>query len=532
MSSNQSKDPDYLFLSHNIELLTSLNQTNHKSCKVKETSTDTNDLINDNTFNFKELKREYINNLISWSFLKKLSDLFQWPLLAFSAFIDNSITHGKSTQIDIDVKCYDKYFYNRLTLATAQTDITAYQQPPTDISLYQQFHDKIIVLNINDNGIGMQSELFNKVLFSFGTSNDYGSDTIDYFYQFGVTLKSACLRLGNSCLIISKTNNEMNIGLISKHLQTKLDTDVILTPIVNYEFNKNEMEYTFKSQYSLQSMNLILNEIRFMFYDTNEIFNYCNSFETGTHLFLYDLNQLTKDPNKLNTLDNFELLFTKETNDILFNLFYKQVKDITCIDCSLRKYLEELYIMNNHTKEVQIKLMDKLITPNTQLIDLYKSYNDIEDKTYIAYIDNSNLSLSITTNANCVNKEYCCCVIKSELYNGVLIRKNKELIKECAFDKYISDCDKIHNGIFLYLNGRLISSLEQCKFGDVSYYLKKKLFKKKNTKHNIINEWVGYIELPMSLYEIANNKTEFKDKTIFAYFYSKVHNLIRKLSHK
>ena len=49
----------------------------------------------------------------------------------------------------------------------------------------------------------MQSELFNKVLFSFGTSNDYGSDTIDYFYQFGVTLKSACLRLGNSCLIIS-----------------------------------------------------------------------------------------------------------------------------------------------------------------------------------------------------------------------------------------------------------------------------------------------------------------------------------------
>ena len=73
----KANEPDYLILSHNIELLNANSKRNERACKLKETSSDTFDLCEDNTFNFKELKRKYINNLISWSFIKKISDLLK-----------------------------------------------------------------------------------------------------------------------------------------------------------------------------------------------------------------------------------------------------------------------------------------------------------------------------------------------------------------------------------------------------------------------------------------------------------------------
>ena len=82
---DKSSEQDYLILSHNIELLTANSKRNEKASKMKETGCDTQDLCEDNTFNFKDIKRKYINNLISWSFLKKISDMFQWH---------NLITHS------------------------------------------------------------------------------------------------------------------------------------------------------------------------------------------------------------------------------------------------------------------------------------------------------------------------------------------------------------------------------------------------------------------------------------------------------
>ena len=47
---------------------------------IKDESIDTNDLVDDNYFDFEKLKSNYLNNLLSWSFLKKISDFSQWPL--------------------------------------------------------------------------------------------------------------------------------------------------------------------------------------------------------------------------------------------------------------------------------------------------------------------------------------------------------------------------------------------------------------------------------------------------------------------
>ena len=148
-----------------------------------------------------------------------------------------------------------------------------------------------------------------------------------------INIKSCCLRLGDSFFILSKTKNELNIGLISKQLQMKMNNDLILTPLVNYiiqkDKDKNTTKYIFKSQMGLQSENIILNEIRFLFWSIDEIFSYANKFETGTHIFIYDLRQFSNNKEYFNKASNFELFFAYKNdikidyNDILYNTLLK-----------------------------------------------------------------------------------------------------------------------------------------------------------------------------------------------------------------
>ena len=81
----------------------------------------------------------------------------------------------------------------------------------------------------------------------------------------------------------------------------------------------------------LQSENIILNEIRFLFWPIDEIFKYANSFETCTHIFIYDLKQFSSNKDYFNKASNFELFFAFPKNgikinynDILYNALLKQ----------------------------------------------------------------------------------------------------------------------------------------------------------------------------------------------------------------
>lgn len=528
MSSSQNSvekanEQDYLILTHNIELLNANSKRNERACKLKETSSDTFDLCEDNTFNFKDLKRKYINNLISWSFLKKLSDLFQWPLGCFGNLIENSFIHGKATRVDIDVNCYDKKVYDRLTQATVSTDLSAYKKSDSNLRSYNDYSEKHIVLSIKDNGKGIDIEMFNKILLSFGGKKDINikeNISQDFFYQFGVTMKASCIRLANSVFFLSKTDNELSIGLISHNLQTKLNTDLIVTPIVNYELNK-ERKYIFKSQFSLQSANLILNEVKFLFYDIDEIFEYANSMKTGTHIFIFDLKQLSKEKNKINRIDNFELYFDIENNDILYNLFYLQTGNSHLTDSSVKMYLENLYIRPPLSTELY--LFGKKVLFYSELRNIFDNYKEIiNSKQGIEVITNSNFSLKINKDKEEVN----CLIICTEMYQGVLVKNNKEYIEKNYGD--IMTYNNLPKGIYLYLNGRLVNTIEQRKLGDVSSYLAKSLNKTKINNKSM--NWLGYIELPTSLFELIANKTEFRDLSIYTYFYSKLFNLIRKLN--
>ena len=571
---------EYKILEQNLEVLNKNSEKYKKTMKIHDIGVDTTSFSEffDNSFNFKEIKSDYLSNLISFSFLKKVGGFYQWPLLCFSNLVENSIIHGKSKNIYIDIKCYENEIYKRLELATKNTNLEEYKKSSPNLESYNGIYtDKKLVLSIGDDGGGISREIFNKILFCFDAKDTSIMSCINNNQNYlnkNINIKSCCLRLGDSVFILSKTKDELNIGLISKQLQMKMHNDLILTPLVNYEIikdekNENKNKYIFKSQMGLQSENIILNEIRFLFWSVNEIFSFADTFNTGTYLFIFDLKQFSSNKNLINTIGNFELFFGYKSeydlryNDILYNTILKQkylenlnylsddIKNdnnnnmINVIDVSLRKYLE-LFLVNYNG--VNVTLLSEKINTENNIITKLSSI--VRNNLYLNEIMNSNINDKINSVLNSenililedsfslkekknINKEKINIIIlKGELYKGILIKKSekkKNIIKiiNDTFNVDITDCidDLISNNILIYLENRLVCRLGQNKFGDLPYYIKMK--KKKDWYYN----YMGYIELPKNgLYELNLIKSEFKDNSMSFIFFSKINNLIKKLN--
>ena len=564
---------EYKILEQNLEVLNKNREKYKKTMKIRDIGIDTTSFSEffDNSFNFKEIKSDYLSNLISFSFLKKVGGFYQWPLLCFSNLIENSIIHGKATNININANCYESEIYKRLELATKNTDLAGYIPSSSSLEKYGgDYSNKILVITISDNGVGIEKEIFNKILFYFDAKDTSITSCINNNQNYlnkNINIKTCCMRLGDSVFILSKTKSELNIGLISKQLQMKMHNDLILTPLVNYEIVKDEKnegknKYIFKSQMGLQSENIILNEIRFLFWSIDELFSFADKFETGTYIFIFDLKQFSNDKNHINKINNFELFFGYKSeydlkyNDILYNTILKQryLNDeknknnlLNTIDVSLRKYLE-LFLLNYN--KVNINLLSEKINTENNIINKLSSIvrnNIFSDDAINLNLNINNTTDNITNNENILiiddsfslkgkknlNKEKINIIlIKGELYKGILIKKDEKkeniikLIND-AFNVDVSDCidDLIDNNILIYLENRLVNRLGQNKFGDLPYFIKMK--KKKDWVYN----YMGYIELPKNgLYELNLIKSEFKDNSMSFIFFGKINNLIKKLN--
>ena len=562
---------EYKILEQNLEVLNKNREKYKRTMKIRDIGIDTTSFSEffDNSFNFKEIKSDYLSNLISFSFLKKVGGFYQWPLLCFSNLIENSIIHGKATNIDININCYDSEIYKRLELANKNTNLSEYQSPPSQLEKYGgDYTNKVLVLSIGDNGGGIEKEIFNKILFCFDAKDTSITSCINNNQNYlnkNINIKSCCLRLGDSVFFLSKTKQELNIGLISKQLQMKMHNDLILTPLVNYEIIKDEKnegknKYIFKSQMGLQSENIILNEIRFLFWSIDEIFSFADKFDSGTHIFIFDLKQFSPNKNMLNKINNFELFFGYKSendlkyNDILYNTILKQkyLNDennknnfLNVIDVSLRKYLE-LFLFNYNGVNINL-LSEKINTENNiinklssivrnniysnEVINTDNNSENILNKENILIIDDS---FSLKGKKDLNKEKINIILLKGELYKGILIKKSDKkedtikLIKD-TFNEDVTDTieDLINNNILIYLENRLICRLGQNKFGDIPYFIKKK--KEKDWYYN----YMGYIELPKNgLYELNLIKSEFKDNSMSFIFFSKINNLIKKLNKK
>ena len=565
---------EFKILEQNLEVLNKNREKYKKTMKIRDIGIDTTSFSEffDNSFNFKEIKSDYLSNLISFSFLKKVGGFYQWPLLCFSNLIENSIIHGKATNININANCYESEIYKRLELATKNTDLAGYIPSSSSLEKYGgDYSNKILVITISDNGVGIEKEIFNKILFYFDAKDTSITSCINNNQNYlnkNINIKTCCMRLGDSVFILSKTKSELNIGLISKQLQMKMHNDLILTPLVNYEIVKDEKnegknKYIFKSQMGLQSENIILNEIRFLFWSIDELFSFADKFETGTYIFIFDLKQFSNDKNHINKINNFELFFGYKSeydlkyNDILYNTILKQryLNDdknknnlLNTIDVSLRKYLE-LFLLNYN--KININLLSEKINTENNIINKLSSivrnniFSDdainlnlnIDNNTPDNITNNENIliiddSFSLKGKKNLNKEKINIILIKGELYKGILIKKDEKkeniikLIND-AFNVDVSDCidDLIDNNILIYLENRLVNRLGQNKFGDLPYFIKMK--KKKDWVYN----YMGYIELPKNgLYELNLIKSEFKDNSMSFIFFSKINNLIKKLN--
>ena len=211
---------EYKILEQNLEVLNKNREKYKKTMKIRDIGIDTTSFSEffDNSFNFKEIKSDYLSNLISFSFLKKVGGFYQWPLLCFSNLIENSIIHGKATNININANCYESEIYKRLELATKNTDLAGYIPSSSSLEKYGgDYSNKILVITISDNGVGIEKEIFNKILFYFDAKDTSITSCINNNQNYlnkNINIKTCCMRLGDSVFILSKTKSELNIKFI------------------------------------------------------------------------------------------------------------------------------------------------------------------------------------------------------------------------------------------------------------------------------------------------------------------------------
>ena len=441
---------------------------------------DTNDLINMNDYSKDKLKQNYVNNLITWNFLKKLSDYHQWPLGCIGNLIQNSLKpHIQSKNIYLDI------IENK---------------------------EKGIILTIKDDGIGISSVEFNGLMYSFNKNENEEL----YYFQYGFNLKTSAIRLADSFLIITKRINEASIGLISINLQKEISNDFILTPIINFKIEKSESKnkknkYIPQSNYPLQCLDLILQQINFIFETKDKLYEYLDSFENGTHLFLYDLKKIN---------DEYEFEFDKEKYDIYYNTFYEELG----FDENLKQMLIDISLVQ-YLNFIQIKHINAKIYIFGKELNLKNLYQDI---FLSASLSNDLIKIKNLKNEFDENKTNCI-YIEGEEYKGILF--NEEFLNSLGQNPIYNvddllDKDDYFNGILIYRENDLICRIDQTNFGDLSYFINKFVKGKNKSKLFRVN---GYIQLPIRGYELMFNNKEIKDLSLYGYLYKKIKTLVKKI---
>ena len=441
---------------------------------------DTNDLINMNDYSKDKLKQNYVNNLITWSFLKKLSDYHQWPLGCIGNLIQNSLKpHIQSKNIYLDI------IENK---------------------------EKGIIFTIKDDGIGISSVEFNGLMYSFNKNENKEL----YYFQYGFNLKTSAMRLADSFLIITKRINEASIGLISINLQKEISNDFILTPIINFKIEKSESKnkknnYIPQSNYPLQCLDLILQQINFIFESKEKLYEYLDSFENGTHIFLFDLKKIN---------DEYEFEFNKEKYDIYYNTFYEELG----FDENLKQMLIDISLVQ-YLNFIQIKHINAKIYIFGKELNLNNLYQDV---FLSASLSNDLIKIKNLKNEIDENKTNCI-YIEGEEYKGILF--NEEFLNSLGQNPIYNvddllDKDDYFNGILIYRENDLICRIDQTNFGDLSYFINKFVKGKNKSKLFRVN---GYIQLPIRGYELMFNNKEIKDLSLYGYLYKKIKTLVKKI---
>ena len=476
---------------------------------IAEVGIDTSDLDADKFYCLEELKQNYLNNIITWNFLKKLSQFSQWPIGCIGDLVHNSLKEEiNASNIYIDVK-----EYQNIVLKIPKNDLNIFPTYAGKMDVDVD-NEPMTVLSIIDDGRGMNSIEFNQALYSFRQNKN---KEFRYF-SFGFSLKLSSLRIGDSFVIITKTKNEISIGGISKSLQKLIESEMVFTPIINYKIVEEVVDgntvtkYVPKSNFPRQTLEIILNELWFMFKNEEELKEYFSSFKTGTHIFIYNLKKkLVNDISR----ESFEFVFDREENDIYYNTPFEEFSEKwhQYIDLSLVQYLN--FFKLKHQKGKDVHIFGKKITLNNP----YYNINLLADKSGDAKVV---YHLS-PDDENKANGFY----INGEQYKGVIFN---EAFLDNIIGSSLCDIEDIKsknyfNGVLIYRGNDLVCRVGQSKLGNITYFINKNIKGKEK-----IFEVNGYVELPIRGYELSLSGKEIKDLAVYGFLITKVKSLIHMIN--
>ncbi len=92
-----------------------------------------------------------------------------------------------------------------------------------------------LCLHIKDNGVGIPKHLMHQVCTSFGKINHTVTANDFHTAEHGVGLKLNALRIGKTCLILTRSGNNVSVGLLSLQFIADAGLNYIVAPVVSYE---------------------------------------------------------------------------------------------------------------------------------------------------------------------------------------------------------------------------------------------------------------------------------------------------------
>ena len=164
-------------------------------------------------------------------------------------------------------------------------------------------------IRIKDNGPGVSPFQMKETLTSFGMTqnmrNSMSHSSPFSISEHGIGLKLSLLRLGDTCVIITKTNPKdqigvqyLTIGLISVDMHRDISEEHLLIPIICYQIINNETFIPLTPDTN-NVFSLMKKYIQPLFSSESDIQRYSlnNMGHQGTHIFITDLksNQETGD---------------------------------------------------------------------------------------------------------------------------------------------------------------------------------------------------------------------------------------------
>lgn len=515
------KNGEHLIISHQVEYLNKKRKSNQLNNISVSVGVDTSDLNSFNQNNFSEFKRDYVNNYISWKFLKDQASYFQFPLSCIMTFVDNAAKpEVKAKKISINMYCFDS------PRSISFHEVSEYDMDESYFSIFEpnnikNIKDKILCLSIKDNGKGMDKDEFNQAMISYSDSG-YQNVYDNHAMKFGLTMKFSAIRLASSFFLISKSENYLSFGLISKNLSKKTDEDLVFIPVVNYWINKNIKDSHSDEQYNNNNninpsdlfnikylsqnssnkviLNMIFPEIIFMFKDKENFYDYCNKMTTGTQVFIFNLNQIHQR-DSFSSLDNYELSINFEKKDIIYNLFSKLVPRNNLIDCSLKEYIMHYYLI--HPENLTITLLGEVLNLVNPLHTIYLQNTD-KTKEDVHEI-NSGL---LYNNANSNKTLHSCIRVNCELYTGIIfndfyLNSNfKNVYASNLFQSNIYD-----NGVLVYKDNILVLRYLQKVLGDYTHFFGYEMTNVNNKAFSIN----GFVQVKSKFAKLLPNKADFAE---------------------